>query len=88
MSLVVSTVFCVEFNGIDGSSGAAPVNIPELRVGDLMFLFQITASGGGGAPTSGSYFVPSVSVDGQLQQSAALDLTSMTFKAAFFRGFT
>lgn len=80
MSIIISTVFHAEFNGLS-SPGA--VSVPGLKVGDWVVM---TAPAGNIPQFGGLDFENVVSVDDQLQQTSPADLSPYTFKSVFFRG--
>lgn len=65
-----------------GRNGIGSISVPGLKVGDQMF-FVCRNSNGWTQP--GNYFETVISVNGQIQQTSALDLSAETETILFFR---
>lgn len=60
-----------------GTNGAAGVTFPAAKVGDVLLSASISGTGGGTAGDLTASFESTVSVAGQLQQTSALNLSTV-----------
>lgn len=78
MSVTFTAIARADFNGINGIGA---VSLPGMKVGDQVMFY--CASADGSIPSQ--YFETRISVDDEIQQIAALDLSSEGYTIIFFR---